>query len=174
MRLQRTAAVLGAALTALVAVTGCGSTWGEDLGLPSAPDMAAIEKLVAAHTMCSDLRSGTNDGGAMGLEAKDPAWAVKQRAMCGDDARDTVTLLSLSDMEKFQRANKDAAARGQGRRFLIGQDFALVAGDDATAKALLKSEVMLFTCEKGFKVPDGYRNEKPLVDGCALTDYLPG
>ncbi|MER7518122.1 hypothetical protein [Streptomyces sp. NPDC126499] len=173
MRLQRTAAVLGAALTALVAVTGCGSTWGEDVGLPSAPDMAAIEKLVAAHTMCSDLRPGTSGSGALAAEAKDPAWAVKERAVCGDDARDTLTLLSLSDMEKFQEANKAAAAKGQGGRFLIGQDFALVAADEATAKALLKSEVLLFTCEKGFKVPDGYRNEKLLVDGCALTDYLP-
>ncbi|MFI8516562.1 hypothetical protein ACIGEZ_01830 [Streptomyces sp. NPDC085481] len=173
MRLKRTAAVLGTALTALVTLTGCSSAWGEDAGLPAAGDMAAIEKLVGEHTMCSDLRTGSG-GGAMSAEAKDPAWAISQRGVCGDDSKDTVTLLSVSDMEKFQEANKDAAARGKGVRVLLGQNFALVPGDEQTAKALLKSEMLLFTCEKDFKVPDGYRNEKLLVDGCALTDYLPG
>ncbi|MEV5973592.1 hypothetical protein [Streptomyces sp. NPDC051921] len=174
MRLQRTAAALGAALTSLVVLTGCSSSWGADAGLPEAGDMAAIEKLVGSHTMCSDLRTGVGDSGAMGSEAKDPAWAIKERGVCGDDARDTVTLLSVSDMEKFQQTARRAAAGGNGTRFLLGQDFALVAHDESTAKALLKSDVLLFTCEKGFKVPDGYRNEKLLVDGCALTDYLPG
>ncbi|MEV7276584.1 hypothetical protein [Streptomyces sp. NPDC093111] len=172
MRLKRTAAVLGTALIALVTLTGCSSAWGEDAGLPAADDMAAMEKLVAAHTMCSDLR--TNGGGAMREQAADPAWAISARGVCGDDDRDTVTLLSVSDMEKFQRANKAAAAQGKGVRVLVGQNFALFPGDERTAKALLDSEVLLFTCEKGFKVPDGYRNEKLLVDGCALTDYLPG
>lgn len=174
MRLKRTAAVLGAALVSLVALTGCGSSWGEDAGLPAAGDMAAIEKLVGAHTMCSDLRTGTGDSGVMGLEAKDPQWAVKERGVCGNDASDTLTLLSVSDMEKFQRANKQAAAAGHDTRFLLGQDFAVVAGDPAAAKALMDSDVLLFTCAKDFKVPDGYRDEKLLVDGCALTDYLPG
>ncbi|MFC8507008.1 hypothetical protein ACFU3J_09720 [Streptomyces sp. NPDC057411] len=171
MRLKRTAAVLGTALTALVTLTGCSSAWGEDAGLPAAGDMAAIEKLVASHTMCSDLR--TDGGGAMGDEAKDPAWAISERGVCGDDDRDTVTLVAVSDMEKFQQANKAAAAKGKGVRVLLGQNFALVPGDPKTAKALMASDVLLFTCEKGFKVPDGYRNEKLLVDGCALTDYLP-
>ncbi|MFF0432609.1 hypothetical protein ACFYU9_10355 [Streptomyces sp. NPDC004327] len=172
MRLKRTGAVLGTALTALVTLTGC-SSWGEDAGLPAAGDMAAIEKLVGAHTMCSDLRTGSGDSGAMGLEAKDPAWAVKERGVCGNDAGDTLTLLSLSDMEKFQQANKKAASAGHDTRFLLGQDFAVATTDPAAAKALVKADLLLFTCEKGFKVPDGYRKEKLLVDGCALTDYLP-
>ncbi|MFB7861862.1 hypothetical protein [Streptomyces sp. NPDC056069] len=173
MRLQRTTAALGAALVSLVLLTGCSSSWGEDAGLPEAGDMGAIEKLVGSHTMCSDLRTGAGDSGTMGPETKDPAWAIKERGVCGDDARDTVTLLSVSDMEKFQETAKKAAETGHATRFLLGQDFALVAGDEPTAKALLKSDVLLFTCEKGFKVPDGYRSEKLLVDGCALTDYLP-
>ncbi|WP_370412086.1 hypothetical protein [Streptomyces fradiae] len=172
MRLKRTAAVLGAALASLVAVTGCaGDSWGEDAGLPAAGDLAAIEKLVAAHTMCSDLRR-TADG-PLSEQAADPAWAVRERAVCGNDSKDTVTLLSVSDMEKFQEANKAAAASGKGVQVLLGQNFALAAADEATARALLKSDVLLFTCDKDFKVPDGYRNEKLLVDGCALTDYLP-
>lgn len=172
MRLKRTAAVLGAALASLVAVTGCaGDSWGEDAGLPAAGDLAAIEKLVSAHTMCSDLRRSSD--GPLSEQAADPAWAVKERAVCGNDSKDTVTLLSVSDMEKFQRANKAAAATGKGVQVLLGQNFALAAADEPTARALLKSDVLLFTCDKGFKVPDGYRNEKLLVDGCALTDYLP-
>ncbi|MFI8966666.1 hypothetical protein ACIGO8_31675 [Streptomyces sp. NPDC053493] len=175
MRLKRTAAVLGAALTTLVALTGCGgSSWGEDAGLPAAGDMAAIEKLVGRHTMCSDLRTGTGDNGVLSAESQDPAWAIEQRGVCGNDARDTLTLLSVSDMEKFQQANKKAAAAGHDTRFLVGQDFAVVATDPAAAKALMATDVLLFTCAKDFKVPDGYRSEKLLVDGCALTDYLPG
>ncbi|MFJ7067117.1 hypothetical protein [Streptomyces sp. NPDC101115] len=173
MRLPRTAAALGAALTALVALTGCSSdSWGEDAGLPAAGDMAAIEKLVGARTMCSDLRTGVA-GGTMSEESRDPAWAVKERGVCGDDARDTLTLLSVSDMEKFQQSAKKAAAAGHATGFLLGQDFAVVTPDPEAAKALMASDVLFFTCEKGFKVPDGYRSEKLLVDGCALTDYLP-
>ena len=174
MRLKRTAAVLGAALTSLVVLTGCGGDdWGEEAGLPSAGDMAAIEKLVGSRTMCSDLRTGPGQNGVLSDEAEDPAWAVKERGVCGDDAADTLTLFSVSDMEKFQQAAKKAAAAGHSTRFLLGQDFAVVAADPEAAKALLATDVLLFTCEKGFKVPDGYRNEKLLVDGCALTDYLP-
>ncbi|WP_128976788.1 hypothetical protein [Streptomyces roseicoloratus] len=173
MRLQRTAAALGAALTALVALTGCSSdTWGEDAGLPAAGDMAAIEKLVGSRTMCSDLRTGTA-GGTMSQESRDPAWAVRERGVCGDDARDTLTLLSVADMEKFQQAAKKAAGDGHATRFLLGQDFAVVAPDPAVAKALMASDVLLFTCERDFTVPDGYRTEKLLVDGCVLTDHLP-
>ncbi|MEU8518617.1 hypothetical protein [Streptomyces sp. NBC_01216] len=170
MRLKRTA-VLGAALTALVTVSGCGSAWGEDAGLPKAGDMAALERLVGQHTMCSDLRTGVD--GALSRESADPAWGIEARAVCGNDSRDTLTLLSVSDMEKFQKANKKAAAEGAGGRFLLGQDFALAADDTAVAEELKRSGVLLFTCEKDFVVPDGYRREKLLVDGCALTDYLP-
>ncbi|MFJ3902058.1 hypothetical protein [Streptomyces sp. NPDC090025] len=175
MRLNRRGpAVLGAALLSLVALTGCGGdSWGEKAGLPAAGDIAAIEKIVAAHTTCSDLRTGTA-GGRLAEETRDPAWAVRERAVCGDDARDTVTLLSIADMAKFQRANKAAAARGKGVQVFLGQDFALAAADPRTAKALLEADVLLFACDKDFKVPDGYRNEELLVDGCALTDYLPG
>ncbi|MEU8622087.1 hypothetical protein [Streptomyces sp. NPDC048623] len=175
MRLKRTAPVLGAtlaSLASLVALTGCsGDGWGEDAGLPAAGDLAALEKLVSAHTTCSDLRRSS--GGPLSEQAADPAWAVKERAVCGDDSRDTVTLLTVSDMEKFQQANKAAAAHGKGVRVLLGQNFALSTADTPTARALLKADVLLFTCDKDFKVPDGYRNEKLLVDGCALTDYLP-
>ncbi|XIE78231.1 hypothetical protein AB6O49_08730 [Streptomyces sp. SBR177] len=173
MRFKRTAAVLGSALVSLAALSGCaGDTWGEEAGLPAAGDLAAVEKLVSAHTMCSDLRRSSE--GPLAEQAADPAWAVRERAVCGDDSKDTVTLLSIADMKKFQQANKTAAAQGRGVRVLLGQDFALSPADEATARALLKADVLLFTCEKDFTVPDGYRKEKLLVEGCALTDYLPG
>ncbi|MFF7180638.1 hypothetical protein [Streptomyces sp. NPDC008121] len=171
MRLKRTA-VLGAALTALVTVTGCSSSWGEDAGLAKAGDLAGVERIVSEHTLCSDLRAASGDG-SMNEEAKDPAWGIGQRAVCGDDREDTLTLLTVTDMEKFQKANRDAAAKGGGGRFLIGQDFALVPGDERVAQKLKDSGTLLFTCEKDFKIPDGYRQEELLVDGCALTDYLP-
>ncbi|MET8504690.1 hypothetical protein ABZV60_08565 [Streptomyces sp. NPDC004787] len=173
MRFKRTAAVLGSALVSLAALSGCaGDSWGEEAGLPAAGDLAAVEKLVSAHTMCSDLRRSSE--GPLAEQAADPAWAVRERAVCGDDSKDTVTLLSIADMEKFQQANKTAAAHGRGVRVLLGRDFALAPADEATARALLKADVLLFTCEKDFRVPDGYRKEKLLVEGCALTDYLPG
>ncbi|MFI8290887.1 hypothetical protein EAO71_11655 [Streptomyces sp. ms191] len=171
MRLKRTA-VVGAALVALVSVTGCAGAWGEDAGLPKAGDMAGLEKLVGRHALCSDLRAGS-DSGAMSRESGDPAWGIEARAVCGNDSRVTLTLLSVADMEKFQQANRKAAAEGAGGRFLLGQDFALVADDRTSAEELKKSGVLLFTCEKDFAIPQGYRHEELLVDGCALTDYLP-
>lgn len=166
-------AVLGAALTALVTVTGCSSSWGEDAGLPKADGLAGIERIVGAHTMCSDLRAAPPSG-VMSVEAKDPAWGIKERAVCGDDARDTLTLLAVADMERFQEANKKAAAEGKGGSFLLGQDFAVIADDrGVSGKLLAEAEVLYFTCDKDFKVPQGHRQEKLLVEGCALTDYLP-
>ncbi|MET9434616.1 hypothetical protein [Streptomyces sp. NPDC006551] len=171
MRLKRIA-VLGAALTALVTVSGCSSSWGEDAGLPKAGDLAGIERIVSKHTMCSDLRAASGDG-SMNEEAKNPSWGIGQRAVCGDDRDDTLTLLTVTDMEKFQEANRKAAAQGGGGRFFVGQDFAIVPGNDRVAEKLKASGTLLFTCEKDFKIPQGYRQEELLVDGCALTDYLP-
>ncbi|MGW0752989.1 hypothetical protein [Streptomyces sp. NPDC002587] len=179
MRLSRTLTA-GAALIAFASLTGCGgdSDGGsggkgatDDLGLPAAGDIASIEKFVNQHATCSNLR--TDDEGKQHWEtlAKDPAWAIKERALCDDGANQRVTLLAISDMAKFQAANRKASEGGKNNKALIGKDFAVVAEGDDTGQALIKAKMLVLTCSGDDQIPGGFKQHKGLAEGCILTDY---
>ncbi|MEC4018247.1 hypothetical protein [Streptomyces sp. H27-D2] len=164
--------VFAGALAVVAGVSGCGSDGSEDNGLPIAGDMAGIEKFANKYTTCSGLEMDS-ESGYMSSEAEDPSWAIKERAVCDDGRSDSITLLSIDNMKKFQSANKRDAAKGEGGKFLIGQDFALIPSNEQTAMELKESGTLLFTCDSDFKVPSGYVKKNALVDGCLLTDYMP-
>ncbi|MFF3740804.1 hypothetical protein [Streptomyces sp. NPDC002566] len=187
MRTQR-ALTAGAALIALTGVAGCGggdddggASTGDDRssasGLPKAADLASVASYLNEYTSCQDLTAGAKydaghqgDGRAWGTdEAADPSWAIKERGVCTDRAGRPVVLLVVSDMTKFQTAVKK-----DGSEFLVGEDFAVVPVGDETVRSLQGSGLRFLTCDADFSAPSGAEKKPGLVDGCVLTDHLPG
>ncbi|MCY0961744.1 hypothetical protein [Streptomyces sp. H27-H5] len=174
MRLSRTL-MAGAALIALASLTGCGGDGDAggggstgDLGLPAAGDMASIEKFVNQHAQCNNLRPSDDEGsGLLEKEAADPAWAIKERAVCDDGSHQTITLLAISDMAKFQAANN----AGKKYEALVGKNFAVVPEGDTTVQALMNAKMLLLVCKGGYEIPSGYAQHKGSAEGCILTDY---
>ncbi|MFE9564093.1 hypothetical protein ACFYM0_23630 [Streptomyces sp. NPDC006487] len=194
MRLSRTLAATATAVLVLAALTGCGGDAGEsgeDLGggagisggapkddgapkdgadLPSAGDMASIEKFINQHAQCNNLQPFDEDGsGLFEEEAKDPAFAIKERAVCHDGSHNVITLLVISDMAKFQAANRD----GEKFEVIVGKNFAVVPEGDNTVTALVAAKMLLLTCDPNdYQIPSGYKQLKGLAEGCVMTDYV--
>ncbi|MGW0364340.1 hypothetical protein [Streptomyces sp. NPDC002990] len=175
MRLSRTLTA-GAALVALASLTGCGGGGDgttDDLGLPSAGDIASIEKFINQHAQCKNLMGEDEGEGLLEDEAKDPAWAIKERAVCKDASNRVITLLAISDMAKFQATNRKAVANNKDAEVLVGKNFAVVPVGDHTVKALMDAKMLLLTCNPdNYKIPGGYKQHKGLAEGCVLTDYI--
>ncbi|MCX4527024.1 MULTISPECIES: hypothetical protein [unclassified Streptomyces] len=174
MRLPKALTTAATAVVALTALTGCGSDAKDDgLGLPSAGDLASVEKFVNQHAQCNNLRTKKAEGteGILTDEAKDPAWAIKERGVCNDADGDIVTLLAISDMAKFQAANHKAAQDGKVVNVLAGKDFAVVAVGGDSGKKLMDAGLLLLTCASNYEIPSGYKKHGGLVEGCVLTDY---
>ncbi|GAA0323605.1 hypothetical protein GCM10010302_73470 [Streptomyces polychromogenes] len=177
MRLTKTLAVV-TTVAALTALTGCGSDGDALSGLPKADDMATLEKLINAHSTCRELQAGTARLGDAGTKmVKDPAFAVKEAATCKAADGDKVRLFLVSDMKKFQEANKKAqdADASFDSAYMIGQNFAVVPGSN-DAKELKPAGFAMMTCNPAnkAKIPSGYKVDEPLVKGCIVTDYFPG
>lgn len=174
MRLIKTLTVMTAAV-AMTALTACGSDAKDDgLGLPSAGDMASVEKFVNQHAQCTNLRKVSSEGteGILADEAKDPEWSIKERAVCDDGAHQVITLLAISDMAKFQAANLKASQNGKNYEALVGKDFAVVPAGDETVKRLMDAKLLLLACGGKYEIPGGYKKHAGLADGCVLTDYV--
>ncbi|MFD7939221.1 hypothetical protein ACFV4T_32670 [Streptomyces sp. NPDC059755] len=145
--------------------------------LPEASDMASIAYYLNEHASCLDLKTGveyddsnyTDTDPAWGDEnmTQDPAWGIKERAVCMDKYNDANTLLLLSDMKKFQTSIKE---RNYGS-ILIGKDFAVDPGDAQTVQELKTSGLKTLHCYAEHPIPSGYKQEPALVAGCVLTDY---
>ncbi|MFJ8161633.1 hypothetical protein ACIRBY_11915 [Streptomyces sp. NPDC096136] len=174
MRLTKTLTAVTAAV-ALAALTGCGSdAKGDDLGLPSAGDIAAVEKFVNQYAQCAHPRKAAAEGteGILTDEAKDPEWSIKDREVCDDGAHEVVTLLSISDMAKFQAANLKASQNGKNYKALVGKDFAVVPAGDETVKKLVDAKLLLLTCGGKYEIPGGFKKHAGMAEGCVLTDYV--
>ncbi|WP_405448478.1 hypothetical protein [Streptomyces erythrochromogenes] len=180
MRLTKTLTAVTAAV-ALTALTGCGGEAdGGPLaafGLPKADDMAALEKLLNKNgPTCRELEPRT----ASDLEErlKDlSAFAVKETATCKAGRDEFTSLMLLSDMKKFQEANKKAleADPDFDTSYFVGQNFAVAAGNDDAARRMKAAGLALMVCDPKFKaeIPSGYKISEELVKGCFVTDYLP-
>ncbi|WP_200307833.1 hypothetical protein [Streptomyces adelaidensis] len=168
MRLKQAATAGTAALAALLLLTGCGEDDPmTDLGLPSASDMASLAHLINEHAACLDLEADPSEVDYMREEARDPAWGIKERAHCVDDHNDSITLLLINDMQKFQ----EQSAKGEDE-WDIGQNFAIAAENGETIHRLAASKMMTLSCDPDLTVPSGYKKIDGLADGCVMTDYL--
>ncbi|MEU1186882.1 hypothetical protein [Streptomyces sp. NPDC005859] len=181
---SKQAIAIGATFIAVTAMAGCGSDDDSaGSGLPKASDIASVVSYVSTYTPCQDLKTGddydnTHEGEqdsepyneSWGKdEAKDDSWGIKERAVCSDKAGNPITLLTVSDMKKFQ-----AATKKNDEVFLVGQDFALVPESESSGEFLRQSTLMLLKCDPDFSVPSGYKKEPGLVDGCVLSNYFDG
>ena len=144
MRLRSMVAA-GVAVLALTAVSGCGDDgggdeggaadgWGygqsagsggggrlmdtETEGRPSAATTAEIETFVSGRTTCTDLHMQARDyDDEDNPEAAGELWGISERAICYDETRNGVTLMSVNDMKSFQTQAKKRASDGY---YLLG------------------------------------------------------
>ncbi|WP_328480718.1 hypothetical protein OHS71_19845 [Streptomyces sp. NBC_00377] len=154
---------------------GSGETANTEL--PEASDMASVAYFLNEHASCLDLKSGaeyddsnyTDTDPAWGEEqmTQDPAWGIKERAVCMDKYNDANTLLLVSDMKKFQTSIKE----GNYSSILVGKDFAVDPGDAQTVQELKTSGLKTLHCSAEAPIPSGYKQEPAQVAGCVLTDY---
>ncbi|MDT9688401.1 hypothetical protein Q5762_08530 [Streptomyces sp. P9(2023)] len=177
MRLTKTLATGAVALTALVTLTGCGSDDPmEDSGLPKADSMAALQQLINERgAQCNELEPTGDEAKYMLEEAKDPAWGIKERAVCQDAQGDDMVLLLISDMTKLQEANVKAVAKDDGKDLIVGQNFAVVPVGDDTGRALMQSGLLALTCDPKNRedIPSGFTVTESQVKGCFTTNYIP-
>ncbi|MEU9310154.1 hypothetical protein [Streptomyces sp. NPDC048256] len=156
---------------------GSSSPTAASTDLPEASDMASLAYFLNEHASCLDLKTGaeyddsnyTDTDPAWGDEnmTQDPAWGIKERAVCMDKYNDANTLLLLSDMKKFQTSIKERNYSS----ILIGKDFAVDPGDAQTIRELKTSGLKTLHCYAEHPIPSGYKQEPALVAGCVLTDY---
>lgn len=136
---------------------------------PSAATMADLETFVSQRTTCADLHMEDSlDEDDPDAESVGKGWGIKERAVCWDEERNDVTLMSIDDMKAFQVQAKKHHDSG----YLLGQDFA-VTGHSVTTENLKDSGLLALICDAETRIPSGYKKEKALVDGCTLTDFIP-
>lgn len=141
MRLRSMVAA-GVAVLALTAVSGCGDDgggdeggaadgWGygqsagsggggrlmdtETEGRPSAATTAEIETFVSGRTTCTDLHMQArdyDDEDNPEAEAAGELWGISERAICYDETRNGVTLMSVNDMKSFRPRRRSGPPTG--------------------------------------------------------------
>ncbi|RST16155.1 hypothetical protein E2C00_22375 [Streptomyces sp. WAC05374] len=174
MRLTRTLATGAVVLSALVTLTGCGGDSeaapdGPLGGLPAANTMADVQKAITERGEdCSPLEKSREGQSYMEDEAEDPAWGIKERAVCSDKGGSPVTVLLIGDMAKFQESlAKD------GGSFTVGQNFALAGESENFGATLNRNGLRTLSCDPDAreKVPSGYEIHEGQVKGCFTTNY---
>ncbi|NEB41052.1 hypothetical protein G3I54_29790 [Streptomyces sp. SID14515] len=139
-------------------------------GPPSAPTMAAIEMFVLQYTTCTGLvmqEKDYEDSDFPYPEEAGATWGIRERAICFNDQRNSVRLMAIDDMKKFQ-----TQAKKQGGEYFVGKDFAVASGTSETRSDLRTSGLLMLACDPDEPIPSGYKQEKSLVDGCTLTDFI--
>ncbi|MET9884227.1 hypothetical protein ABZZ20_13985 [Streptomyces sp. NPDC006430] len=187
MRIQRILATT-AALTCLLAVAACKG--GADAAPPPAPastgaegPLAEAQRYVRQYSSCEDLSTKPGDPRLASDDlTKVGQWSVTERGVCSDKPAHGEIVLSVpSDMKEFQTRYKqyvmDKIAGGDGAyglesRVLVGKGFVAVPTSTKTALALVRSDLRVLTCNPTAPVPQGYKREKALVEGCNLSDFV--
>ncbi|MFJ7070050.1 hypothetical protein [Streptomyces sp. NPDC101115] len=174
MRLTKALATGAVVLSALVTLTGCGddgtaASDGPLDGLPKANTMADVQKaIIERGEDCSPLEKSREGKTYMKDEAEDPAWGIKERAVCFDKGGNPVTVLLIGDMTKFQESlAKD------GSSFTIGQNFALAGESSNFGATLNQNGLRTLSCDPDDRkdVPSGYEIHEGQVKGCFTTNY---
>ncbi|MFE6844381.1 hypothetical protein [Streptomyces sp. NPDC057686] len=192
MRIKRILATT-AALTCLAALPGCkGGGQSAPPGAPAssaAPAGAAGGPLVEAQeymrqfTGCEDLGTKPDDPRLpSGDFPKVGQWSVTEVGVCRDGRGEgDIAIAVPKDMKAFQAGYQqyvmDKIAGGDGAyglfsNVLVGKGFVAFPTKSKSAMALLQSNIRVLVCNPGGRVPDGYKREKPLVEGCGLTDFF--
>ncbi|WP_214354307.1 hypothetical protein [Streptomyces sp. CJ_13] len=194
MRFQRTlsAFTVVAALHVLTAcqgdapVSGSGSrvTPPGSAAPPSAGgSLAEAQRYVRQFTSCEEPKDDPNDPRLPLSEFTAVGqWSVTERGVCSDrPVHGELIFYVASDMKEFQERYKQkvmaAIAAGEGAsglnsRVFVGKGFAVTPTQTKSALALARSDLRILTCNPTFAVPEGYKKEKALVDGCVLSDFV--
>ncbi|WP_042801643.1 hypothetical protein [Streptomyces sp. C] len=157
---------------------------------PSAPaagaapaTLAEAQAYVQKYASCENLSSDPNDS-RVNLDGYTPVGtaAITARGVCSDKKEQGEIVISMvSDMKAHQQAEKDHVTKrldegywdaGLYDQVLYGKSFTVAANKTGTALALAKSDLRILVCNPDFTVPEGYKKEKALVDGCVLTDFV--
>ncbi|MGE7387555.1 hypothetical protein ACQKM2_18935 [Streptomyces sp. NPDC004126] len=158
---------------------------------PSAPaaagaapaTLAEAQAYVQKYTSCEDLSSDPNDS-RVNLNGFTPAGSsgITARGVCSDEKeRGEIVISMVSDMKAHQQAEKDHITKRLDEGYwdaglydpvFYGKNFMAFPRKTGTALALAKSDLRVLVCNPDFTVPEGYKKEKALVDGCVLTDFV--
>ncbi|MFJ3104888.1 hypothetical protein [Streptomyces sp. NPDC086835] len=109
-------------------------------------------------------------------------WSVTERGVCSDRVEDgEIMFYMFSDMKTFQEGYKQRVLAkissgdsdyGLLSRVLVGKNFAVTPTETKTALKLSRSDLRVLTCNPTARVPEGYKREKGLVEGCVLSDFV--
>ncbi|MGW7100758.1 hypothetical protein [Streptomyces sp. NPDC054838] len=194
MRLQRTLAATAAliALPALAACKGDPAPPAGRAGASASPSAAGpsaggsvieAQQYVRQFTSCEDL-SGEPDDPRLPSTGftRVGQWSVTRRGVCSDrPVHGELVFYVVSDMKEFQERYKqkvmDAIKGGDGAsgldsRVLVGKGYVVTPTQTKSALALGRSDLRILTCNPTFAVPEGYKKEKALVEGCVLSDFV--
>ncbi|MFJ3882709.1 hypothetical protein ACIPW5_35335 [Streptomyces sp. NPDC090077] len=144
--------------------------------------LAEAQAYVQKYTSCENLSTGPADRVDLAGYAPVGAWSVTERGICSDTKeQDEIVISMVSDMKVHQQAYKDHITKrldegywdaGLYEPVFSTKTFTVSARKTATALALAKSDLRVLVCNPDFTVPEGYKKEKALVDGCVLTDFV--
>ncbi|WP_405979005.1 hypothetical protein [Streptomyces sp. NBC_00158] len=153
-------------------------------GAGAAPaTLAEAQAYVQKYTSCEDLSSDPNDS-RVNLNGYTPVGTsgITARGVCSDKKQQGEIVLSMvSDMKAHQQAEKDHVTKRLDEGYwdaglydpvLYGKTFTVTAQKTGTNLALVKSDLRALVCNPDFTVPEGYKKEKALVEGCVLTDFV--
>ncbi|MFI6001135.1 hypothetical protein ACIA98_12045 [Streptomyces sp. NPDC051366] len=193
MRIKRILATT-AALTCLAVLPACKG--GGQAAPPGAPASSAAPAGAAAagsltkaqqymreFTGCEDLGTEPDDPRLpSGDFPKVGQWSVTEVGVCSDGRRGgNIAIAVPKDMKAFQAGYKqyvmDKIAGGDGAyglfsNVLVGKGFVAFPTKSKSAMALVQSNMRVLVCNPGGRTPEGYKYEKPLVEGCGLTDFF--
>ncbi|MFD7625832.1 hypothetical protein ACFV7Q_07265 [Streptomyces sp. NPDC059851] len=193
MRIQRILATT-AALSCLATLAACEeggrtSPPGGATATPSASaapaegPLAEAQRHMRQFTSCDDLSAKADDPRMpRGDFPKAGQWSVAELGVCSDKAeKGDIVIAVPKDMKAFQEGYKqyvmDRIKGGDGgygheSRVLIGKGFVAFPTATKSALKLVRSDLRVLVCNPGGRVPEGYKREKPLVEGCGLTDFV--
>ncbi|GHF03539.1 hypothetical protein [Streptomyces morookaense] len=153
-------------------------------GTPTANSLTEAQKYVQQYTSCENLGDGRAPDDrrfAHGSLTSVGKWSVTAAGVC-DDRPDhgRIFLFTASDMKEFQAGYKklvmDRLAKnptyGLFRHVFVGENFSVEPTETKTAMTLATSGLRVLTCNPTFAVPDGYKKEQALVDGCVLSNFV--
>ncbi|MFD0269523.1 hypothetical protein ACFVGY_23605 [Streptomyces sp. NPDC127106] len=193
MRIQRILATT-AALSCLFTLAACkegGQASPPGAGTPSSTaataaaegPLAEAQRHLRQFTSCEDLTAKADDPRMPGGDfPKVGQWSVTEVGVCSDKPeKGDIVIAVPKDMKAFQEGYKKyvLARMGAGEgayglfdQVLVGKGFVAFPTRTATSLKLVRSDLRVLVCNPGGRVPDGYKREKPLVEGCGLTDFV--
>ncbi|MBW5486237.1 hypothetical protein [Streptomyces bambusae] len=148
-----------------------------------AKTIADAQRYVQQYASCEDLSTNPKDHRLPLTDFTTVGqWSVTERGVCSDRTeRGEIVFYMASDMKEFQTRYKqrvmDRIAGGEGSyglfsRVMVGKTYAITPTKTKTTLALSRSDLRILYCNPGFAVPEGYKREPALVEGCVLSDFV--